>query len=129
MACAGLPLPQPPPPGCPLLGAASCRAGFVLHGDRTGPGAARVPAEADGRSGEDLGRSLLPPGCFLPAAGRESGLRGACRLGRFACSRPQGMKITADTTVLVRALGQDDPEQVPAHQGLGPCQEGNAISE
>ena len=31
------------------------------------------------------------------------------------------MKITADTTVLVRALGQEDPEQVPAHQGLGPA--------
>ena len=52
-----------------------------------------------------------------------------CRLSRFACSRPQGMKITADTTVLVRALGQEDPEQVPAHQGLSPCQEGNALLE
>jgi hypothetical protein len=37
------------------------------------------------------------------------------------------MKITADTNGLVRALGQDDPEQVPAHQGLGPGQEGNAL--
>ena len=37
------------------------------------------------------------------------------------------MKITADTTVLVRALGQDEPQQVPAHQGLGPCQEGKAL--
>ena len=37
------------------------------------------------------------------------------------------MKITADTTVLVRALVQDDPEQAPAQQGLGPCQEAKAL--
>ena len=34
------------------------------------------------------------------------------------------MKITADTNGLVRALGQDNPEQARAHQVLGPCQEG-----
>jgi len=34
------------------------------------------------------------------------------------------MKITADSNGLVHALWQDEPEQVPAHQGLGPCQEG-----
>jgi predicted nucleic-acid-binding protein len=39
------------------------------------------------------------------------------------------MKITADTTVLVRAVVQDDSEQAPAQQGLGPCQEGNALRE
>ena len=39
------------------------------------------------------------------------------------------MTITADTTVLGRALGQDDPEQAPAQQGLGPCQEVNALRE
>ena len=37
------------------------------------------------------------------------------------------MTITADTTVLGRALGQDYTEQARAHQGLGPCQEGNAL--
>ena len=31
------------------------------------------------------------------------------------------MKITADTNGLVRALGQDGPEQARAHQGLAPA--------
>ena len=42
-------------------------------------------------------------------------------------AEPEAMKITADTNGLVRALGQDDPEQALAHQGLGPSQEGHAL--
>ena len=96
MAGAGERRSQPPPAGCALLGEAGCRAGAVLHSDGSGACAPGAPAETDGCSRDDRGRSFGAAAGVLSAARGEPGEVGARWLrGVSPASAQQGSARSA----------------------------------
>ena len=70
--------------------------GVVLHGHRARAGAARGPAEADGRGGQDRRRSFRSAGGLLPETWREHCDARAGGLGRVSPAAAQRCPMAGD---------------------------------